>query len=196
MPVVNLKMQKNNQQGAPLDQISYMVYELGLIVNNHHWRWLTLWFGGVAGIIISYRLDRLGFLLFKAIWPAVRIMFFPFFLLLRLFSYSHEIHYAAEIGRGLKILHPSLGIVISGHLIAGEHLTLTGGNCLGQRKEMIYGEFVIGDHVSLGANAVILGPLSLGNNVKIGAGAVVVNTFPGDVVLVGVPAKAIRVSLQ
>jgi len=176
----------------PLNQIKYMLYELGLMVNHHLWRWLTCWFGGAAGVIISYRLDRFGFLLFKDFWSAIRILFFPLFLILRLLSSGHDIHYAADIGRGLKILHPSLGVVINGKLIAGAHLTLTGGNCLGQRKTLNYGDFVIGDNVSLGANAVVLGPLTLGNDVSIGAGAVVVSSFPDNVVLVGVPAKAMK----
>lgn len=39
-------------------QWSHLRYEIGLIVNHRRWRWLTCWFGGSAGIIVSYRLDR------------------------------------------------------------------------------------------------------------------------------------------
>lgn len=181
----------DNSTSTSLDQIKYMAYELSLIVNRHWWRWISCWFGGSAGVIVSYRLDRLGYLLFKNIWPALRLLFYPLFLLLRLMSYSHEIHYGANIGKGLLILHPSLGVVVNGKLIAGEHLLLTGGNCIGGRGSFNTGDFEIGNHVSLGANAVILGPLTIGNQVKIGAGAVVVDNAPDNVVLVGVPAKVI-----
>jgi serine acetyltransferase len=187
-------MKKNPSVFSAFDQIKFMIYEIELIVNRRWGRWFTCWFGGSAGVIISYRLDRFGFLLLKNAWPAIRLLFFPLFLLLRLISYSHEIHYAANIGKGLKILHPSLGIVVNGKLIAGEHLLLTGGNCLGARTSLAYGDFVIGDNVSLGANAVILGPLTLGNQTQIGAGAVVIESAPDHVTLVGVPAKILPAS--
>lgn len=176
---------------SAFDQIKFMVYEIKLIINRRWWRWITCWFGGSAGVIVSYRLDRFGFLLLKNTWPAFRLLFFPFFLFLHLLSCSHEIHYAANIGKGLKVLHPSLGIVINGKTIAGEHLTLTGGNCLGGRDTLKHGDFVIGTYVYVGANAVILGPLTIGNHVQIGAGAVVIESAPDHVTLAGVPAKVI-----
>jgi serine O-acetyltransferase len=85
---------------------------------------------------------------------------------------------------------------VNGHLIAGEHLLLTGGNCLGGRRSLNYGDFVIGDQVYLGANAVILGPIKVGNCVQIGAGAVVIDDVPNNVVLAGVPAKVIKTLLE
>jgi serine acetyltransferase len=183
------KIDTTHYLASAFDQIRYMTYELNLIVNRRRWRWITCWFGGSAGVIVSYRLDRFGFLLFRSSWPGLRLLFFPLFLLLRVMSLSHEIHYAARIGKGLKTLHPSLGVVVNGKLIAGEHLLLTGGNCIGGKRSMARGEFVIGDHVSLGANAVVLGPLTIGNKVKIGAGAVVIDSAPDEVSLVGVPAE-------
>lgn len=54
-------------------------------------------------------------------------------------------------------------------------------------------EICIGDNVSLGANAVILGPIIMGNNVMIGAGAVVVKNANDGEVLIGVPAHPIEV---
>jgi serine acetyltransferase len=187
--ITNANVTAASSPKSPLYQIKCMIYELKLIVNKKKWRWITCWFGGSAGVIVSYRLDRLGFLVFKNAWPALRILFFPLFVILRILSFSHEIHYGANIGMGLKILHPSLGVVVSGKLIAGEHLLLTGGNCLGVRSPFKYGEFIIGNDVTLGANAVILGPLTLGNEVRIGAGAVVIESAPSHVTLTGVPAK-------
>jgi serine acetyltransferase len=185
-------MKTTSPSSTAVDQLTNMFYELTLIVSHRWWRWITCWFGGGAGVIVSYRLDRFGFLVFKNAWPAFRLLFFPLFLFLRLLSHNHEIHYAADIGKGLKILHPSLGTVVNGKLIAGEHLTLTGGNCLGGSKPLNYGDFIIGNHVFLGVNAVILGPVTIGNQVIVGAGAVVIKSAPDNVVLVGVPAKAIK----
>jgi serine O-acetyltransferase len=120
-----------------------------------------------------------------------RIFFFPFFLILKVFSVPHEISYGANIGKGLKILHPSLGIVISKYAVIGENLTLTGGNCIGGRKGLKNGDLILGENITLGANAVILGPVVLGDNTVIGAGAVVIHNSPGNEVLVGVPARSI-----
>jgi serine acetyltransferase len=190
--VTNQKQGSVTSVGAPLDQIRFMLYELRLMVKKNKWRWVTCWFGGSAGVIVSYRVDRLGFLVFHNLWPGLRVLFYPFFLILRLLSANHQIHYAANIGEGLKVLHPPLGIVVTGKIIAGRHLTLTGGNCLGERVPMAYGDLVLGDHVTLGANAVVLGPLTLGSRINIGAGAVVIDSAPDDVTLVGVPARSVR----
>lgn len=43
----------------------------------------------------------------------------------------------------------------------------------------------IGDNVTIGANAVIIGPISIGNNVMIGAGSVVVKDVPDNVCIAG-----------
>lgn len=169
-------------------QINYLFYEINLIVNHKHWRWLTCWFGGSAGIILSYRMDRFFYLLIGDVWVLGRLFFSPCFLMLRLMSAPHEIHYRSKIDQGLKILHGSLGVVVSGNAVVGNHLTLTGGNCIGEKDS---GELHIGDNVTLGANAVILGPVHIGDNVQVGAGAVVIHDAADHSVLVGVPAHSI-----
>jgi len=176
---------------SAVQQLSYCRFELKLISSGSWGRWFASWFGGSAGVILSYRLDRFFYIVFGEVWRGLRLLFFPFFSFLRLISYSHEIHYGANIGKGLKILHPSLGVVVSKYAIAGENLILTGGNCIGAGKRFARGELVLGNNVYMGANAVILGPAILGDNIKIGAGAVVVKDFPGNSVLVGVPARQV-----
>lgn len=177
---------------AALAQLEYISAEIKILVNRRWWRWFTCWFGGSAGVILSYRLDRFFYLLAGKAWPVLRPFFFPLFLLLRLVSANHQIHYQADIGKGLRILHPVLGIVVSARTIAGEGLILTGGNCIGGRETLQHGDIRIGNHVSVGANAVILGPISIGDQVAVGAGAVVVHSAPNGVTLVGVPAKIIK----
>lgn len=122
-----------------------------------------------------------------------RLFFFPVFLFLRILSAPHEIHYRAQIGRGLKILHASLGVVVSGNAVIGEQLTLTGGNCIGERGK---GTLCIGNNVTLGANAVILGPVHIGDNVQIGAGAVVIHDAIDNAVLGGVPAHSLSTQIS
>lgn len=50
---------------------------------------------------------------------------------------------------------------------------------------------IIGDNVTVGANAVIIGDIKIGNNVVIGAGSVVVKDIPDNTIVVGNPAHSI-----
>lgn len=49
----------------------------------------------------------------------------------------------------------------------------------------------VGDRVSIGALASLLGPVSIGNNAVIAAGAVVVSDVSPNTVVGGVPARLI-----
>ena len=131
-----------------------------------------------------------GFLIsFGKPYEIIRMLFLPLINLIQAYS-NVEIHYKADIKGGLSILHPSMGVVLSGKAIIGSNLTLTGGNVIGISKKCIQGEFMIGDNCNLGANAVILGPVKMGNNIKVGALACVTKDFlESEVVLVGVPAN-------
>lgn len=177
----------------PFQQLAYLFYEVRLHVNFHWWRWFGCWFSSPVIAVCAYRLDRFFYLLLGGrIWALIRIFLSPLSLFLRPWLGRCEIHYRADIGKGLKILHPGLGIVVSGQAMIGEHLTLTGGNCIGGRSGMKVGDLVLGNKVSLGANAVILGPARIGNNVQIGAGAVVVKDANDNTTLVGVPALPVN----
>ena len=174
-------------------QIWFLYKEIKIYINKRWWRWLTIWFNqGSVWVNLSYRVDRFFYLIFGKLWVILRIFLFPVFIVLKILGGRHEIHYRADIGEGLKVLHASLGVVINGHAQIGKNLVLTGGNCIGGRKSLSENSLVIGDNVSLGANAVILGPVKIGSNTIIGAGAVVVKDFEGNGVLVGVPAKPIK----
>ena len=48
---------------------------------------------------------------------------------------------------------------------------------------------ILGDNVTVGAGANIIGPVHVGNNVEIGAGAVVIRDIPDDCIAVGVQQK-------
>jgi serine O-acetyltransferase len=180
-----------------LQELQYLAHEIKLHVNVRWWRWLSCWFSLSVVSVAAYRLDRFFFLLLgPKVWPAVRILLAPVGFVFRPWVGRCEIHYTAQIGKGLKLLHPSLGIVVSGHAVIGDNLTLTGGNCIGGRKTMKKGDIALGNDISLGANAVILGPVKIGNNVQVGAGAVVVEDADDNVVLVGVPAHILDAARQ
>ena len=51
---------------------------------------------------------------------------------------------------------------------------------------------VIGNNVSIGSGAVVVGPISIGDNVVIGANSYVDKSVPPNVVVAGCPARIIR----
>ncbi len=97
------------------------------------------------------------------------------------------------VGGGLKIMHIS-GCVISAHKI-GNNLTVYQGVTIGDSlyiSQEGYKNPVIGNDVTIYANAVVAGGITIGDNVTIGAGSVVLKDVPPDCVVVGNPAKIIR----
>lgn len=53
---------------------------------------------------------------------------------------------------------------------------------------------VIGDDVRVATGAIVIGGISIGNNVTIGAGAVVVKSIPDNCVVVGNPARIVKLN--
>jgi len=47
----------------------------------------------------------------------------------------------------------------------------------------------LGDNVTVGAGAKVLGPVEIGSGAQIGANAVVITDVPADYIAVGIPAK-------
>lgn len=172
------------------DQVRYLGYEVKGLVHGHPARWATVWFTQGFWVLATYRLDRYCFLRFRPVWPAVRAALSPALFLLSPWIGDCAIHYRASIGRGLRILHPNLGVVVSANAVIGENCIFVGGNCVGSRPGVDPGELRIGNNVLLGANAVVLAPVDLGNDIRVGAGAVVMGTHPAGCTLVGVPAQA------
>jgi serine O-acetyltransferase len=151
-----------------LKKIDFLFYELNKMNNTRWWRWLGCWFTTSFLVIASYRMSRCFYLAFGGkLFVAIKLILSPVLFIIRPWIGDHEIHYRADIGKGLSVLHPSLGIVVSAATTAGQNLVLTGGNCIGGRRSVRHGDIIIGDNTNLGANAVILGPIRLGNNIQI-----------------------------
>ncbi len=103
-----------------------------------------------------------------------------------------EIHPAAQIGKGLFIDH-GMGVVIGETAIIGENCTLYQGVTLGGTgKDKGKRHPTIGNNVTIGSGAKVLGPFTVGDNSKIAANAVVLNEIPPNSTCVGVPAHIVK----
>jgi len=104
-----------------------------------------------------------------------------------------EIHPAARIGREFFIDHGA-GVVIGETAVIGNRVTLYQGVTLGgtgfQRGKR---HPTLGDNVTVGSGAKLLGPIAVGDNAKIGANTVVVEDVPPGATVVGNPGHPVRV---
>ena len=101
-----------------------------------------------------------------------------------------EIHPGAVIGRRMFIDH-GMGVVIGETAEVGEDVVIFHGTTLGG-VSMSKGKRhpTVGDRVTIGAGAKVLGPVTLGADARVGANAVVVKDAPADSIVVGIPGIA------
>jgi serine O-acetyltransferase len=104
-----------------------------------------------------------------------------------------EIHPAAEIGAEFFIDHGS-GVVIGETARIGSRVTLYQGVTLGgtgfQRGKR---HPTLGDNVTVGSGAKLLGPIEVGAGAKVGANTVVVEDVPPGATVVGNPGHPVKV---
>jgi len=103
-----------------------------------------------------------------------------------------EIHPGATIGQRVFIDH-GMGVVIGETAEVGDDVTLyhgvtLGGTSLNKGKR----HPTIGDRVTIGAGAKVLGNIAIGADSRIGANAVVVKSVPENSVVVGVPGQVVK----
>lgn len=105
--------------------------------------------------------------------------------------YGIEIHYTTKIGRRCRIAHQS-GIVIHEHAIIGDDCTIRQGVTIGAAAEYSITEAPhIGNHVDIGAGAMILGKVTIGDHARIGPNAVVMMNVPANSTAFAQPARII-----
>ena len=90
-------------------------------------------------------------------------------------------------GPGLAVFH-GVGLVVHSGTVLGRGVTLRQNTTIGAKHANGVAP-VIGNNVSVGANAIILGNIMIGDNCKIGPGAIVVQNCAPDSVLVGHKAE-------
>ena len=84
-----------------------------------------------------------------------------------------------------------MGVVIGETAEVGDDVMLYHGVTLGGRSmEHVKRHPTVGNRVTIGAGARVLGPVLVGDDVQIGANSVVVKDVPSGAVATGIPAVA------
>jgi serine O-acetyltransferase len=102
-----------------------------------------------------------------------------------------DIHPGATIGPGFFIDHGT-GVVIGGTAVIGENVTIyqgvtLGGTSLARTKR----HPTLGNNVTVGSGAAVLGDITIGDHTKIGANSVVVKDVPPNSTVVGIPGRVV-----
>ena len=108
-------------------------------------------------------------------------------------SLSVDIHPAAELGAGLMIDH-ACGVVIGETTQMGTDCVVYQGATLGGRSTKDSGKRhpTIGNEVTIGSGALLVGAVKIGDGASVGAGSVVINDIPAGATAVGNPARNIE----
>ena len=103
-----------------------------------------------------------------------------------------EIHPAAQIGRRFFIDH-AMGVVIGETTIIGDDCVLYQGVTLGGTgNETGKRHPTLGDNVTVGTGAKVLGNIRIGDNSKVGGNSVVVRDVPENCTVVGIPGRIVK----
>jgi serine O-acetyltransferase len=102
-----------------------------------------------------------------------------------------DIHPGAHLGSGLFIDHAT-GVVIGETAEVGDDVMMYHGVTLGgSGADTGKRHPTVGDRVTIGAGAKVLGAIKIGDDSRIGANAVVVKPVPSSSVVVGVPGQVV-----
>jgi len=138
--------------------------------------------------VLMIRLSRYFYLIPWLRPLSLLFTWFSFFL------FGIECTAKCDVGPGLMLPHTS-GTVIGASRI-GANVTIFQGVTLGAINADMDFDLtlrpILGDGVLVGAGAKILGGITIGNNVRVGANAVVLDSFSQNAVVVGIPAKAVK----
>lgn len=116
-------------------------------------------------------------------------------MLLNHLVFKCSIPFQAEIGKGTKLGHGGIAVVINKRAIIGQNCVI--GSCVtigGKSKGDAAPK--IGDFVYIATGAKVLGDIQIGNHVIIGANSVVVKDVPSNCVVAGIPAAIIKTGIR
>jgi serine O-acetyltransferase len=151
------------------------------------WRlWLDIFSPRFAPVLLcrlahSLHLARLG--------PLAKL-----FSMLNFFLFGIEIAVRCPIGPGLFLPHTQ-GTVIGAWRVGSDAIIFQGVTLGARELDFSYSEQsrpVIGDGVTIGAGAKVLGGIHVGEGARIGANSVVLHAIPAHALAVGAPARVVK----
>lgn len=149
-----------------------------------------LWLGMFSPRFIPVLLCRLAHAFFLLGIPPVAKLI----SLVNFFLFGIEIAVRCPIGPGLFLPHTQ-GTVIGAWKI-GADATIFQGVTLGAKEvDFSYNESgrpILGNGVTIGAGAKVLGGVELGDGVRVGANSVVLSSIAAGALAVGAPARVVR----
>ena len=105
-----------------------------------------------------------------------------------------ELRFKTRVGPRLRLFHGQ-GLVVNEGTVIGADVSLRPSTTIGS-KTLADGSDsgcpVLGDHVDVGANVVIIGAVKIGEGAVIGAGSVVVKDVAAGTVVAGNPARVLH----
>lgn len=125
---------------------------------------------------------------------AFRFLIFPYLIIYKIiteFCLGIQLNPKTKIGPNITIYHFQ-STVINCDAVIGKNLVIRHCVTIGN-KGIGGGSPILGDDIDIGCNASIIGDITIGDNVTIGAGAVVVKDVPPNCVIVGNPARILRI---
>ncbi len=106
------------------------------------------------------------------------------------FRYNSDLSPITEVGRGTRLGHGGIGVVVNS-------MAKIGRNCILGQNVSIAGKDggtpTLGDWVYVGHGSIVLGKVNIGNNVFVGALSLVNKDVPDNAIVAGIPAKVIRI---
>ncbi len=117
-----------------------------------------------------------------------RTAYFPLNFVVSVIN-AADIRPGARIGRRFMV-HTSRGLLITNGVQIGDDCVANNGVCVvGRANFRSQGVATIGNDVRLGVGSKVLGGVHIGNHVTVGANAVVLKDVPDHHTAVGVPAE-------
>jgi serine acetyltransferase len=143
-------------------------------------------------LLLLYRLAHFFYTAPFYLWP-LSFIYHVFYKIITEFVIGFEIPWSCEIGPSARIFH-GIGLVVHPSVRIGSHVVLRQGVTIGTKyTKSDAGVPTIGNHVDIGASALILGSIAIGDGAAIGAGSVVLKDVPPQGVVAGNPARLIRI---